>query len=958
MKRRILSLVLTLSVFLSMLPVGGAIAATTDDNEAAALSIFAAGDGTASAPYEIPNLQAMLDFCDYINTDAKHGFGMYFKLTDDIDLNGNENNQWTPIGNTKYPFAGTFDGGEHKVSGLYINRNEDYQGLFGYITEGTVKNLTVKGTIFAGGNVGGIAGTIYPNSTNGRIENCKFEGDIGENGSGSNMAIGGIVGRNHGATVTGCHFTGTVTRKTMYVGGIAGQNDGSNTVVENCYNEGTISISGGAAGSAGGIAGIITSNVQIINCRNSGTVNGAGSTGAIGGITGTNNSGKLEQCYNDGSIDGVDSGTVGGIAGQNLGGTIDGCYNIGTITGKNQIAGIAGQNNTKGAISECYNAGAVTGTDQIGGIVGQNYGNATVTNCYNEAAVTGTRYIGGIVAQNHTGTTSKSTTVGKVINCYNRGTIKGSSVGGIVGVNGNNYGTGTVSNCYYLSSSAVGGIGGSDKAAQAESKTEECFNSGEVSWKLQNPEKVSSTYSPQSKLVWVQEIVKTPKDPYPLLLNTDIGAGHPKVQRITFTTTKNSEYAVEYTNSGGTVPIPPTPPPDFGFLFFGWRKETITGEVFTGPVKENNDLTIVAIQRETFGAEDPNTTVITTTYGNSVQKDLGEWVSYISGTTSSHGKFTYTITNNGGISSATLVDESILTIPAGINAGVYTLTISAHEKDPEVSLLSIGSYGTSDVTLTVKVIVEKADLTADMFTYKPPDDLSCNGEPKVATVTLNNGYIGVGDTIQIKYYKDGSNEPLESPPTEEGKYIVKIDVNEGINYKSAVDLTDIGWEFEIVNSAGGLTISTIVTGNAGDKDKEFTFTVVLSDDTINGKFGDMEFTNGVATFTLKHGESISASDLSDSITYTITESDNDGYAVKIEGSSIDNNEASQSGNGQCVGRIISNSTAQLNFVNNRNLSVPTDATTEYDWLIPLFMMIGTGAIFLTLKRLKTSRQRR
>lgn len=148
------------------------MAATADDNEAAALSIFAAGDGTASAPYEIPDRETFAAFRDYINTDTKHGSGLYFKLTRDIDLNGSDDSQWTPIGTTKYPFAGTFDGGKHKVSGLYINRNEDYQGLFGYITEGTVKNLTVKGTILAGGNVGGIAGTIYPNSTNGRIENC------------------------------------------------------------------------------------------------------------------------------------------------------------------------------------------------------------------------------------------------------------------------------------------------------------------------------------------------------------------------------------------------------------------------------------------------------------------------------------------------------------------------------------------------------------------------------------------------------------------------------------------------------------------------------------------------------------------------------------------------------------------------------------------------------------------
>lgn len=406
---------------------------------------------------------------------------------------------------------------------------------------------------------------------------------------------------------------------------------------------------------------------------------------------------------------------IGGIVGRNHGGTVTGCHFTGTVTRK---------------------------TMYVGGIVGQNCGSATFTNCYNEAAVTGTRYTGGVVAQNHTGTTSKNTTVGTVTNCYNRGTIKGSTVGGVVGVNGNNYGTGTVSNSYYLSTSAVGGIGGSDVTGQAEWKSVAQFNSGEVSWLLQHK---------QSALVWVQEVVKTPKDPYPLMLNTDIGAGHPKVLRVTFKTEANSNYAIEYTNSGDTVPLPATPPMNEGFLFAEWLEENIDGVKFTGPVTGNDDLIVIAVQRELFGAEDPNTTVITTTYGRSAEKDLGEWVIYAGGSSSS-GKFTYTITDYGGLTNATL-DGSILTIPAGINAGEYTLTITAHEKEPLIVPLSFGSYGTSDVTLTVNVIVNKANLTADMFTFKPPDNLNCNGDPKVATVTLNEGYIGVGDTIKLNTIK-------------------------------------------------------------------------------------------------------------------------------------------------------------------------------------------------------------
>ena len=47
---------------------------------------------------------------------------------------------------------------------------------------------------------------------------------------------------------------------------------------------------------------------------------------------------------------------------------------------------------------------------------------------------------------------------------------------------------------------------------------------------------------------------------------------------------------------------------------------------------------------------------------------------------------------------------------------------------------------------------------------------------------------------------------------------------------------------------GGLTVTKQVSGTHGDKDKEFHFTVTLDDKTISGKFGDMDFADGVATF--------------------------------------------------------------------------------------------------------------
>ncbi len=102
---------------------------------------------------------------------------------------------------------------------------------------------------------------------------------------------------------------------------------------------------------------------------------------------------------------------------------------------------------------------------------------------------------------------------------------------------------------------------------------------------------------------------------------------------------------------------------------------------------------------------------------------------------------------------------------------------------------------------------------------------------------------------------------------------------------------------------GGLIVKKIVAGNKGDRNKEFHFTVTLSgksssgtdSSSINGKYGDMEFTNGVATFTLKHDESKKATGLPVGVTYTVTEAeaDTDGYVTKYTGETGTINEGTQ-----------------------------------------------------------------
>lgn len=57
---------------------------------------------------------------------------------------------------------------------------------------------------------------------------------------------------------------------------------------------------------------------------------------------------------------------------------------------------------------------------------------------------------------------------------------------------------------------------------------------------------------------------------------------------------------------------------------------------------------------------------------------------------------------------------------------------------------------------------------------------------------------------------------------------------------------------------GSLPVSKTIAGDAGDKTAAFPFTATLSDASINGTFGGMTFIDGVATFELAHGETVTA----------------------------------------------------------------------------------------------------
>ena len=116
---------------------------------------------------------------------------------------------------------------------------------------------------------------------------------------------------------------------------------------------------------------------------------------------------------------------------------------------------------------------------------------------------------------------------------------------------------------------------------------------------------------------------------------------------------------------------------------------------------------------------------------------------------------------------------------------------------------------------------------------------------------------------------------------------------------------------------GDLSLTKEVSGEGADTEREFSFTVTLSDDTISGVYGDMVFDDGVATVKAKHGHTVTALGLPAGVTYTIVEAEanQDGYTTSSSGE---------------AGAIGKDETAKAVFVNHKEKAV-TEVLVEKVW---------------------------
>ncbi len=339
-----------------------------------------------------------------------------------------------PIGtSSSRAFTGTFDGRGHTVSGVSVSTNASTLsgtglGLFGYVKNGTVRDLRAEGELRIAQRYAGMVGRALNADLSGLVSALTLRFLPSEEANVTKLThAGGVVGyytvdsaaARH-KQIAGCVFEGAFVGETATisrVGGVVGLLDfGSaakvSVTVSDCRNAGAVTGSlrlGGVIGATYNPSSVAGADLTVTRCKNEGSVSAvATGDGFCGGIVGLFQNGaacvgrsELLGSVNTGSVSGVLN--VGGIAGGAISDAtqilVARCANTGAIT-STRTASLSGTGGIVGKargvdVRDCEVRGSVTGASavDVGGVIGYAAYNAnasanSVSLCRNYAALT------------------------------------------------------------------------------------------------------------------------------------------------------------------------------------------------------------------------------------------------------------------------------------------------------------------------------------------------------------------------------------------------------------------------------------------------------------------------------------------------------------------------------------------------------------------------------------------
>lgn len=421
----------------------------------------------------------------------------------------------SPDGPAKY-FAGTLNGNGKRI----MNLKSDVPFIQAIGTDALVKDINIDETCsftpWYGGEKQLEFGSLIGYCSEGTVKNCTSAASITVSqcnavANKEPLYIGGLIGRNRAASISGCTSSATIvsdatyvtdaTAKTsLYIGGFTGYCSNPDGVLENCTNTGNISVASTALNIyVGGICAKASAGT-IKRCINS---------GAITVSTGRTSGDPCKFIYLGGLFSVVDA------SGDEQYLKVIECSNSGDITSNSNVkqliaGGIAAHLSTnKAEFTNTTNAGNITTTAALrnlfcGGLFGRI--SATQTLNLSGEPFTGTINIGTTESNNSAqlycggliGQTTKNITIGGDVTCKSNitydisaaaniaaesffGGIIGCAYGAFINISGmKSSGNVKIITAKKAVRHKLSGLGGIIGGATAGATISNCSNSGSV----------------------------------------------------------------------------------------------------------------------------------------------------------------------------------------------------------------------------------------------------------------------------------------------------------------------------------------------------------------------------------------------------------------------------------------------------------------------------------------------
>ncbi|MBO7118842.1 MAG: CotH kinase family protein [Bacteroidaceae bacterium] len=161
------------------------------------------------------------------------------RLNADLDLAA-FSSRLKPVGTQQSPYAGVFDGGNHILSGLFLQSAEDNVGLFGTLAAGAVvRGITLDSSChISGANGVGLVGSIQGDGTV-TLEALGNEGEVTASGKWAGGILGCCADAATSVNISYCYVSGVVSGQDESAA-ICGKL-GKDAKVKRCYSIASVS---------------------------------------------------------------------------------------------------------------------------------------------------------------------------------------------------------------------------------------------------------------------------------------------------------------------------------------------------------------------------------------------------------------------------------------------------------------------------------------------------------------------------------------------------------------------------------------------------------------------------------------------------------------------------------------------------------------------------------------------